>query len=363
MTVEAPVPANPAARFEVVNGTASQALSVASHSVVPGTGGGTLTVYVPWSAICNAADMGTDCKSGTSTSKSLDVNVGIYDSTTSSFASGNSQKLTIKLRYEDPTVNNTNTPTVNPGTTEAVTDFMVLPGDEKVYLRELSRGSTGPSGDSGIRWSAVRVFYEPIAANPTTVDFCAIPVDSAGYADLGVVTKTAVDTTLGQEFLDGLTNDQNYAFTLASVDEASIVTQFLNIGSTSVQADIDRYTAMPGEVVGLLDKQKCFIATAAFGSPMEPHVELLRNFRDQVLGKFSLGKKFIRFYYQNSPPVAEFIAQSDVLRTLVRGVLWPVILFAELALNWGVAAAVAVYAAGLAALFMLVQRSRARRNA
>jgi hypothetical protein len=154
-------------------------------------------------------------------------------------------------------------------------------------------------------------------------------------------------------------------FTIASVDEAGNISEFLNLTppSGSETAYANQYTATPGEVVGLLNKHKCFIATAAFGSPMEPHVELLRNFRDRVLAHFSLGKKFIRFYYQNSPPVAEFIAQHDWLRALVRGALWPIVLFAEISLQWGVWAAFTLFAAAIGLLLVLVQRTRARRNA
>jgi len=41
----------------------------------------------------------------------------------------------------------------------------------------------------------------------------------------------------------------------------------------------------------------CFIATAAYGSLMEPHVKILRDFRDRFLLGNTLGDRIIRFYY------------------------------------------------------------------
>jgi hypothetical protein len=65
----------------------------------------------------------------------------------------------------------------------------------------------------------------------------------------------------------------------------------------------------------------CFIATAAYGTETASQLNILRDFRDQVLLKNSLGSLFVEAYYQVSPPVAAFIAKSDFLRAIVRGVL------------------------------------------
>ncbi len=76
----------------------------------------------------------------------------------------------------------------------------------------------------------------------------------------------------------------------------------------------------------------CFIATAAYGSYMEAHVQILRNFRDTFLMPSSMGRAFVSFYYRHSPPMANFIAKHDGLRTAVRVGLTPVVAFGYLAL-------------------------------
>jgi len=65
----------------------------------------------------------------------------------------------------------------------------------------------------------------------------------------------------------------------------------------------------------------CFIATAAYGTPTAEQIDVLREFRDVVLLESTAGSQFVALYYQLSPPVAEFIAGNELLRTLVRELL------------------------------------------
>ena len=73
----------------------------------------------------------------------------------------------------------------------------------------------------------------------------------------------------------------------------------------------------------------CFIATAAFGSPLEPHVQALRDFRDWHLRRSSVGRAFIRLYERYSPPLAAVIARHQSLRLVARAALTPVVLAVE----------------------------------
>ncbi len=73
------------------------------------------------------------------------------------------------------------------------------------------------------------------------------------------------------------------------------------------------------------DESGCFIATAAYGSLMEPHVKILRAFRDRFLAASRTGKGFLNLYYRYSPPIAHFIKKHDSVRFVVRWSLLPLV--------------------------------------
>jgi len=86
----------------------------------------------------------------------------------------------------------------------------------------------------------------------------------------------------------------------------------------------------------------CFIATAAYGSLMEPHVKILRDFRDRFLLGNTVGDNCVRLYYTYSPPIADFITEHDSLRTMVRISLLPVVGVSWIALKFGPLSTVAL---------------------
>ncbi len=79
----------------------------------------------------------------------------------------------------------------------------------------------------------------------------------------------------------------------------------------------------------------CFIATAAYGSDMEPHVQVLRQFRDRFLLTNAADRAFVRFYYAYSLPAASYIAKHGVLRAAVRWSLFPLVGLSRAALKFG----------------------------
>src|SRR5690606_22374385 len=80
----------------------------------------------------------------------------------------------------------------------------------------------------------------------------------------------------------------------------------------------------PAPGSGLRSGGRCFIATAAFGSYLDPHVAHLRRFRDDYLMTHPAGAAFVALYYEVSPPIAEFISRHEALRTATRWALTPV---------------------------------------
>ena len=74
------------------------------------------------------------------------------------------------------------------------------------------------------------------------------------------------------------------------------------------------------------EEEDCFIATAAYGTDTAQEIDILRQFRDEILLSYSLGAQFASLYYRTSPPIANFISQHDVLRIIVReGFVDPVV--------------------------------------
>jgi len=92
----------------------------------------------------------------------------------------------------------------------------------------------------------------------------------------------------------------------------------------------------------------CFIATAAYGSPLHPHLDILRDFRDKYLMPNGFGLKLVELYYRYSPSIAGFIAEHKLLKAAVRVNLLPVIAFSSLVVHFGPAATAVVL------IFMLV---------
>lgn len=79
----------------------------------------------------------------------------------------------------------------------------------------------------------------------------------------------------------------------------------------------------------------CFVATAAFGSPMFGAVESLRQFRDRFLMTGSMGRSVVLLYYHVGPAFAAVIAPRAWLRKIVRVALWPAVVFSAVALQFG----------------------------
>jgi len=70
----------------------------------------------------------------------------------------------------------------------------------------------------------------------------------------------------------------------------------------------------------------CFIATAAYGTPLHEDINVLRKFRDEYLMPNPVGQAMVKIYYTTSPPVADLIRANEGLRTAVRdGLVKPLV--------------------------------------
>jgi len=116
---------------------------------------------------------------------------------------------------------------------------------------------------------------------------------------------------------DGSTELLNYA----TMDAARAVT----VTFTMADAGSAGPSGAGDEGESLLPVTGCFIATAAYGSLLDPEVVDLCRFRDRWLMKNKLGRRLVKVYYRLSPPVAAEIARHPSMRLMVRIWLSPIV--------------------------------------
>jgi uncharacterized repeat protein (TIGR02543 family) len=111
-------------------------------------------------------------------------------------------------------------------------------------------------------------------------------------------------------------------------------------GDVSTIADVEDATTnitMNGDysitATFLCEGGLCFIATAAYGTPMAKEIEILREFRDKYLMTNPMGKGLVEFYYRVSPPIAEFITGHPSLKPIVRAGLVPAVAMSTVAID------------------------------
>jgi hypothetical protein len=177
-------------------------------------------------------------------------------------------------------------------------NFTLKKGDEKATVQNLQ---IVPSGLSTYK----------------SVIFLCTEGNDASLIDRACTGKVAITgaNALANDTIEGMQNGVEYVFRAATVDIAGNIGLFL---------EADR-TVTPDAVEGLFGENSCFIATAAYGSPMEKHVKTLKAFRDQVLRKSTWGQIFVQTYYMVSPPLAKWIAEKSERRSVARMILTPIV--------------------------------------
>lgn len=118
------------------------------------------------------------------------------------------------------------------------------------------------------------------------------------------------------------TRDADYQFVSWTGDVGTVAEVNAHLTTITMQGDYDITANFQGE--GSLDPFPfpfpfdCFIATAAYGTPAAEQIDVLREFRGEVLLESATGSQFVALYYRFSPPVADFIAGNGFLRAVVR---------------------------------------------
>ena len=174
-----------------------------------------------------------------------------------------------------------------------------------------------------------------------------------GDAPISITTDELYNPDQPEFTLHGLDENKTYHFVLTAYDSDGYESAF----SEEVSFNSADFDLMDGETGG---GGGCFIATAAYGSLMAPHVKILCRFRDRVLLANSIGKRFVAFYYKYSPSAANFIADHGALKGMVRVILVPVVGISWIALKVGPGPAVLLVLFSGMGLIIIYRKGRKR---
>ena len=160
----------------------------------------------------------------------------------------------------------------------------------------------------------------------------------------GEQTKLKIDfinksTKVNQDHIDySITvtkgNEQVFGIPLNHVGEGGSITipfEFQNTGEYKVSVDVQGivFQPIPTETASFTISVRnesqpngCLIATAAFGSEIEPQVQFLREFRDNTIMSTAIGSSFLNafnaLYYTFSPTVADVERNNPFLQESIK---------------------------------------------
>jgi len=222
-------------------------------------------------------------------------------------------------------------------------------GEDTVYGSELSVTTASPTVTPSVTTSSATNIGASIATLHGNLDSLGTSSEVNASFMWGTVSGSLTNETapisisspgLFSIKLEGLTDSTTYFFKAKAVGDG-----------TGYGNEMSFTTMTSG----------CFIATAAYGSYLDIHVDTLRDFRDEYLMASSIGQSFVTFYYRHSPPIAQFISEHAYLKPLVRAILMPAVVMSRIALNIGLVAAVSLASVLAVLVIAFIMRARKQR--
>ncbi len=271
-------------RYDVGGGTAV-ATQYAGYSTWDGSDG---VLHPPDSSIVSN-------KNGTGAGRLVDVDDGV-DVYRVKTVVGNCSVLPIDggLPPSDGGVSDAG---VNPGCNAPapVSNFEVEPGADKLKLK-FNAPVTGPPP----------LYYEvryQVSQSPITGASFAMQLPAPNVSHMG----SGLTHTLE---ISGLKVNVSYAVAVRAVVACGTPSSVVSKVAATSSAN---FATLHG----------CFVATAAFGTPLAATVQALRKFRDRHLLSNPAGRLATAIYYAFSPPLSRAIDTDENLRGLVRAALAP----------------------------------------
>lgn len=274
----------------------------------------TVTLTTTWRKICSAINNAPDpaftsCEGISNKSQPFRIGLAATSDFLETGEGNDSIPFTVVVHDPDTTFD-----TTSPSLCTGLCNFSLFPGDEKAYIENDQIGTS----------------VRPIEK----VHLLCQSETNGGFASIVktdiCATLQVENNSLTEDSITDLKNGETYSFFAATEDDAGNIGHFLTEtttcpGGASILPGLTSCRQVKPDQVSGLFKDNCFIATAAFGSPLEPHVKTLRKFRNKYLSTHSVGQSFIRFYYSWSPPLAHWIGESENRKFAARLALTPVV--------------------------------------
>jgi hypothetical protein len=348
------------ANIYVANSTSGSSTTITAVGAPNNT-----SVSFRWSDVCGVMNGGGSCEGQSYNNPATLTIFSDNKATGGTYTSGDdSFQLTVHVVQADNT-----TSVYGSQQTLGIGSFIPFPGDEKFYLDKPATSPTFVS-PSGSQWIDAMVFISGISLDANNATANNNPIMDPKL--LGISTD---GTTLAENVVDGLVNGQLYFVRMAMLDQGKNISQYfpdstatatnpLPTTCTTAPADTCPYAVRPDAVLGMLSKDiNCFVATAAYGSSMEPKLDVFRELRKELLVR-PWGKRFVLNYYHYGPYAARWIADKPAWRAVARAGLWPLYGFSLIAIRYGLNQAFLFAAAAtffmIAALALAHRRFRAR---